>query len=143
VVTADEREGDLRRILNFGHTVGHALEAETRYERLLHGEAVAFGMRAATMLAERTGRLSGRDARAINSLVSRYGPIPPLDGIEPERLVARLRSDKKTIQGKVHFVLPVKIGAVEVATGVPDDAVLESIGAALEQVATEHPVSRT
>jgi 3-dehydroquinate synthase len=143
VVTADEREGDLRRILNFGHTVGHALEAETRYERLLHGEAVAFGMRAATMLAERTGRLSGRDARAINSLVSRYGPIPPLDGIEPERLVARLRSDKKTIQGKVHFVLPVKIGAVEVATGVPDDAVLESIGAALEQVAREHPVSRT
>ena len=47
VVSADEREGDLRRILNFGHTVGHALEAETRYERFLHGEAVAFGMRAA------------------------------------------------------------------------------------------------
>ena len=53
VVTADEREGDLRRILNFGHTVGHALEAETQYERFLHGEAVAFGMHAATALAER------------------------------------------------------------------------------------------
>src|SRR5579864_7786034 len=82
VVTADEREGDLRRILNFGHTVGHALEAETRYERLLHGEAVAFGMRAATILAERTGRLSGRDADAINTVVSKYGPIPELSGIE-------------------------------------------------------------
>src|SRR5208337_3761656 len=58
VVSADEREGDLRRILNFGHTVGHALEAETQYSRFLHGEAVAFGMRAATTLAERTGDLN-------------------------------------------------------------------------------------
>src|SRR6202161_4010600 len=58
VVSADEREGDLRRILNFGHTFGHALEAETKYERLLHGEAVAFGMQAATLLAERIGRLA-------------------------------------------------------------------------------------
>jgi 3-dehydroquinate synthase len=143
VVTADEREGDLRRILNFGHTVGHALEAETRYQRLLHGEAVAFGMRAATILAERTGRLSGGDASAIHRVVSEYGPIPPLDGIEPGKLAARLRSDKKTIQGKVHFVLPVKIGAVEVVTGVRDSAVLESIEAALEQVAREPAVSRT
>ena len=63
VVTADEREGDLRRILNFGHTVGHALEAETHYERFLHGEAVAFGMRAATALAERTGDLAARRPR--------------------------------------------------------------------------------
>jgi 3-dehydroquinate synthase len=146
VVSADEREGDLRRILNFGHTIGHALEAETRYKRLLHGEAVAFGMHAATLLAQRTGRLNSSDASAINRVVSGYGPIPPLDGIEPQRLAARLRSDKKTIQGKVHFVLPVKIGAVEVVTGVPEGVVLESIGAALEQVAREHvadPVSRT
>src|SRR5579871_6215062 len=76
VVTADEREGDLRRILNFGHTVGHALEAETRYERLLHGEAVAFGMHAATALAERTGKLNGADASAIHRVVLEYGPIP-------------------------------------------------------------------
>ena len=55
VVSADEREGDLRRILNFGHTFGHALEAETAYARFLHGEAVAFGMRAAAHLAEITG----------------------------------------------------------------------------------------
>jgi 3-dehydroquinate synthase len=146
VVSADEREGDLRRILNLGHTIGHALEAETRYERLLHGEAVAFGIHAATILAQRTGRLNSSDASAINRVVSEYGPIPPLDGIEPQRLAARLRSDKKTIQGKVHFVLPVKIGAVEVVAGVPESVVLESIGAALEQVSRAHapdPVSRT
>ena len=67
VVTADEREGDLRRILNFGHTFGHALEAETKYERLLHGEAVAWGMQAATLLAERTGHLPAADASAIQT----------------------------------------------------------------------------
>lgn len=142
VVTADEREGDLRRILNFGHTVGHALEAETRYERLLHGEAVAFGMHAATILAERTGYLSSRDAAAINRVIADYGPIPSLDGIEPQRLAARLRSDKKTIQGQVHFVLPVKIGVVNVVTSVADAVVLESIGAALDLVARETPAAR-
>src|SRR6202012_1829342 len=67
VVSVDEREGDLRRILNFGHTVGHALESETQYSRFLHGEAVAFGMRAATVLAERTGRLASSDAGSIHT----------------------------------------------------------------------------
>ncbi|MGH9646295.1 MAG: 3-dehydroquinate synthase, partial [Bryobacteraceae bacterium] len=65
VVTADEREGDLRRILNFGHTVGHALEADTQYQRFLHGEAVAFGMHAATALAERVVQLAPPEAARI------------------------------------------------------------------------------
>jgi 3-dehydroquinate synthase len=133
VVTADEREGDLRRILNFGHTFGHALEAETRYERLLHGEAVAFGMHAATELAERTGRLAHADAAAIHRVLSRYGPIPALDGIEAPRLAARLRSDKKTVQGKVHFVLPGRIGEVEIVADINDRLVLEAIQTALHQ----------
>jgi 3-dehydroquinate synthase len=131
VVTADEREGNLRRILNFGHTFGHALEAETRYERFLHGEAVAWGMRAATLLAEKTGRLDAPEAASIQSVVTKYGPIPAVDGIQAGHLAARLRSDKKTIQGQVHFVLPVKIGEVAVVSGVADDVVLESIQAAL------------
>ncbi len=131
VVTADEREGDLRRILNFGHTFGHALEAETRYERFLHGEAIAWGMRAATILAEKTGRLDASEAASIHGVIAKYGPIPGLDGIEPTHLAARLRSDKKTIQGTVHFVLPVKIGDVAIASGVDDGLVLESIQAAL------------
>src|SRR6266481_1507557 len=73
VVSADEREGDLRRILNFGHTIGHALEAETEYSRFLHGEAVAFGMRAATALAERTGDLASGDRALIDRVIARYG----------------------------------------------------------------------
>jgi 3-dehydroquinate synthase len=131
VVSADEREGDLRRILNFGHTIGHALEAETQYSRFLHGEAVAFGMRAATALAERTGHLAASDAQAIQSVIARYGPIPPLDGVTAQRLIGRLAADKKTVHGKVHFVLPVKIGGVKIVSGVDDHIVLESIEAVL------------
>ena len=131
VVTADEREGDLRRILNFGHTFGHALEAETRYQRFLHGEAVAWGMRVATVLSEKTGRLGAPEAASIHSVVAKYGSIPSLDGMESGRLAARLSSDKKTVQGQVHFVLPTRIGDVTVVSGVDDGLVLESIQAAL------------
>ena len=131
VVTADEREGGLRRILNFGHTVGHALEAETRYERFLHGEAVAFGMHVATALAETVVKLPVDEAARIHMVVRKYGPIPPLDGITPESLFARLAADKKTVQGKVHFVLPTQIGAVKIVSGVDDRAVLQAIEAVL------------
>ncbi len=133
VVTADEREGDLRRILNFGHTFGHSLEAETKYERFLHGEAVAWGMHAATYLAEKLGKVSSGDAKAIHTVVSKYGPIPAMDGIAADRLARRLKSDKKTVQGKVHFVLPVKIGEVAIVSGVDDALVMESIQLALQQ----------
>lgn len=133
VVTADERESDLRRILNFGHTVGHALEAETRYQRFLHGEAVAFGMHAATKLAEMTGTLGAQDAASIHEVVRRYGPIPPLDGISAPNLVARLGSDKKTVQGRVHFVLPTRIGDVTIVSGIDRAVIREAIEAVLSE----------
>jgi len=131
VVSADEREGGLRRILNFGHTFGHALEAETDYVRFLHGEAVAFGMRAAVYLAQSTGHLSAEDSVDILEAIGLYGPIPPLGGISAERLLARLASDKKTIQGRVHFVLPQRIGEVTVVSGITDELALAAIQAAL------------
>ena len=132
VVSADEREGDLRRILNFGHTFGHALEAETGYTRFLHGEAVAWGMRAAVYLGEMTGHVSAEDSLEILDTVQLYGPVPPVDGIPAGRLLARLVHDKKTIQGRVHFVLPVRIGEVVVVTDVDDKLVLEAIRSALQ-----------
>lgn len=110
VVSADEREGDLRRILNFGHTLGHALEAETGYARLLHGEAVAFGMRVAAALSHQTGLLAAPECSEIQEVLGRYGPIPSLAGVRAESLLARLGSDKKTLGGKVHFVLADRIG---------------------------------
>src|SRR3984885_9423347 len=129
VVSADEREGGLRRILNFGHTVGHALEAETQYSRFLHGEAVAIGMRVATVLSERVTDL--KDGADIDRVIVNYGPIPSLNGISASNLTKRLVSDKKTIQGNVHFVLPTKIGEVTVVSGIDDRVVLESIQAVL------------
>jgi 3-dehydroquinate synthase len=131
VVSADEREGDLRRILNFGHTIGHALEAETAYKHFLHGEAVAFGMRAATYLAHLCGHLESEDATEILDAIARYGPIPSLDGIRAQSLAARLSSDKKTIHGNVHFVLPVRVGEVKVVSGVAEKLVVEAIWSAL------------
>jgi 3-dehydroquinate synthase len=131
VVSADERESGLRRILNFGHTFGHALEAETAYARFLHGEAVGFGMRAAAHLARSLGEAADSDAAGILDAVDRYGPLPSLRGIPAERIAARLVSDKKTIQGKVHFVLPRRIGEVAIVSGVDDGAVLAAIRSAL------------
>jgi 3-dehydroquinate synthase len=133
VVTADEREGDLRRILNFGHTIGHAIEAETAYVRLLHGEAVAWGMLAATKLAELTGTLKGTDADRIARLIVSYGPLPAISDLHPERLLARLASDKKTMQGKVHFVLPTAIGAVKVLSGIDPALIRQAAAEALRK----------
>lgn len=131
VVSSDEREGDVRRILNFGHTFGHALEAETQYKRFLHGEAVAWGMRAAVYLGERTGHCSAEDSVEMLELIDAYGPIPPVNGVPAENLIARLVHDKKTIQGKVHFVLPVRIGEVKVVAGVEPKLVEDAVRSAL------------
>jgi 3-dehydroquinate synthase len=127
VVTADEKEGDLRRILNFGHTIGHALEAETRYERLLHGEAVAFGMKAATLLAHLTGHLSEENTRRIVNAVDSYGAIPSLDGVTAGALLGRLGSDKKTVHGNVHFVLPTAIGETKIVSGIDPALIRQAI----------------
>jgi len=131
VVSSDEREGDQRRILNFGHTFGHALEAETTYTRFLHGEAVAWGMRAAIYLGQTTGYVSAEDAVDMLQQIEDYGPVPALDGIPAQNLFARLVHDKKTVQGKVHFVLPVRIGEVTVVSGIDDKLVLAAIRSAL------------
>ncbi len=133
VVTADEREGDLRRILNFGHTIGHALEAETQYKYFLHGEAVAFGMKAATRLAELEGVLAPPVAAEILASIDLYGPIPAMpDYVTAEALVGRTGADKKTIQGKVHFVLPDRIGSVVIKSGISPEVVRTAVEAALK-----------
>jgi 3-dehydroquinate synthase len=131
VVSQDEKEGDLRRILNFGHTFGHALEAETEYKRFLHGEAVAWGMKAAIYLSRFEDLVDEREAREMLGCVEAYGPIPAVDGISANRLAARMASDKKTVRGEIHFVLAEGIGRVKVVCGVLDGRVLAAIDAAL------------
>ena len=132
VVSADEREGGLRKILNYGHTIGHAFEAETQYKRFLHGEAVALGMKGAAHLGTLAGKCSPAVCEEILDVVNRYGPLPPLDGIPVDNLLGRLVKDKKTIQGTVHFVLATSIGATEVVSGLPTELVREAIASSFE-----------
>ena len=113
VVSRDERESGLREILNFGHTFAHAFETATRYRKYLHGEAVGWGMIAASRLAGRMGLLAEENAVRIERLVRRVGPLPALPATKPSRLVEIMHSDKKTRGGKLRFVLSPKIGSAE------------------------------
>ncbi len=135
VVEQDEREGGLRRILNYGHTLGHALEAETQYSRLLHGEAVAWGMIAAGRLGEALGMFPAVERERVERLILDYGPLPSLDGIDAAQVAPRVSGDKKTIGGKTHFVLPTEIGKVQVVVDPPSEQVLAAARAALEVAA--------
>ncbi len=119
VVGADERESGLRQILNFGHTLGHALEAATKYRRFLHGEAIGWGMIAATMMALGVGRLSESEAGRIIQLVVRIGPLPSLGNIRASQLRPILAGDKKARGGRVLWVLPRRIGKTEWGIQVP------------------------
>lgn len=126
VVSADEREGGLRQVLNLGHTIGHALEAETRYTQLLHGEAVAWGMIAATHIALCTGKLDSVTAGRITSAILGFGRLPHMK-VQTMGVVKRLHADKKTRQGVVHFILPREIGRVEIVSDVPGAIVRSAV----------------
>lgn len=126
VVSVDEKENGLRRVLNFGHTIGHALEAETGYRTLLHGEAVAWGMVAAARIAASVGKLDERDAARIRQVTREVGRLPKLN-VRGTSVARRLHSDKKTRNGRVHFVLPTEIGKVEVVNDVPERVVLAAV----------------
>ncbi len=124
VVGKDERESGLRQILNFGHTIGHALESLTHYRRFLHGEAVAWGMLAAAQIAVATNRLRPEDSWRIARLLARCGELPALPAVSPARLLRAIAGDKKSRGGKVGWVLPRKIGEVEFGARVPDRIVV-------------------
>ena len=126
VVSSDEREGGLRRVLNFGHTIGHALETETSYRQFLHGEAVAWGMIAATRIAAVMNKIDQAAASQIIDAVMSLGSLPRVE-VRSRNIVQCLQADKKTRDGAVHFVLPQKIGKVEIVNNVPEDAVIQAL----------------
>jgi len=126
VVSADERENGVRRNLNFGHTIGHALEAETGYRQFLHGEAVAWGMVAALHIAQAVGTMKRADADRVTTAILSLGKLPRVNA-SAKRVAARLDSDKKARGGKVHFILPTKIGAVEVVDNIPESIALQAV----------------
>jgi 3-dehydroquinate synthase len=120
VVSADERESGLRRILNFGHTAGHGLEAVTRYRRYRHGEAVAYGMLVAAQLSVARGLLAEHDRRALADLVASLGPLPPVGDISIDRMMEAMAHDKKVVAGRLHFVLATSIGATAIVDDVTE-----------------------
>jgi len=129
VVSRDEHEQTgLRAILNYGHTFGHAYENAIGYGTLLHGEAVAIGMTDAAELALRLGRIPAELARRQNALLTALhlpvrlpsGPKP-----SPEQLVALMARDKKTLHGRLRFILSKQLGEVELVEGIEPSVVLE------------------
>lgn len=123
IVESDEREKGLRKVLNFGHTVGHALEAITSYRRFLHGEAVAYGMCAASRIAERIGILSARDRQTIEAGIASIGRLPRANTLAPSDIISAMHRDKKVEGGRTAFVLPLEIGQVVIRSDVPSQVV--------------------
>lgn len=121
IVNDDREERGMRELLNLGHTFGHALERASHY-RITHGAGVSIGLRAAGLLALRTGRFSREDHLRVLALLALLR-MPLTSRVDPERVFAAMRSDKKKRRGRLRFVLPRAIGDVEYGVGVPDAAV--------------------
>jgi 3-dehydroquinate synthase len=119
VVGKDEREGGLRQVLNFGHTLGHALEAATDYRRFLHGEAIAWGMIAAALLGVVMDRMNEAEADRMIRLIASVGPLPLLRGVRAAELRSIIAADKKSREGRVRWVMTPKIGKAQAGIEVP------------------------
>ena len=121
VVGKDEFDNkDLRAILNFGHTIGHAVEAAAGYSRsVAHGRAVAYGMLKAGLIALRLGILKKADFDRINALVRKVASVPKIKGVQPKAVLSALLYDKKFVRGVNKFILPKKIGRVRIVENIP------------------------
>ncbi len=128
IVSRDERERNLRAILNFGHTVGHALEHAGNYRLLRHGEAILLGMVAETFAALRLGLITPMAAGRIENAVLSI-PLPSLRGVKfsPSKLLSTMRVDKKVSDGKIRLVLPTSIGKATLAIPVDENIILDSL----------------
>jgi 3-dehydroquinate synthase len=133
VVSQDEKESGLRMILNFGHTIGHAIEAATNYRKLLHGEAVAWGSIAALHLSRNRGRITQPQFDRMAACILRYGPVPPFKA-DPQKLVALTYGDKKKRSGRRAFVLATGIGTTEIAYDVTDEELLTATRATFAEM---------
>ena len=128
VVSADEREAGLRRILNFGHTLAHAVEEETHYQTYRHGEAVAIGMTGAALISHELGKTTAANVERLERLIKRFGMITTCAGLDADKLYAVTFRDKKTVGGVVNWVLMRDFGDVEICSDVPAQIVKKIFG---------------
>ncbi|GAA7609940.1 3-dehydroquinate synthase [Helicobacter pylori] len=125
VIMQDEKEQNIRAGLNYGHTFGHAIEKETDYERFLHGEAIAIGMRMANDLALSLGMLTLKEYERIENLLKKFGLIFHYKITDIQKFYERLFLDKKSENKTIKFILPKGIGAFEVASHIPKETILK------------------
>jgi 3-dehydroquinate synthase len=128
VVEKDEHEeSGLRAILNFGHTYGHAFESLSGYGKMLHGEAVSIGMVCAARLAERLGRVDARFTARLRNLLEALGLPVAVPALDHEQIAESMMHDKKVQHGKLHFVLPTRMGHVELVSGIETGDILAAL----------------
>lgn len=127
VVQKDEKEAGIRAGLNYGHTFGHAIENLTHYTKFLHGEAVAMGMRIANALALKLGNLSHKEAKRIDSILSKFGLDFDYKITNVEEFYEKLFLDKKSKGGKITLVLPRGIGGVDIRDDIHRELILETL----------------
>jgi 3-dehydroquinate synthase len=127
VVKLDERESGPRRMLNYGHTAGHALEAVTKYKRFRHGEAIAYGMLVAAEIAVARGVMPDVDRRALAQIIIKLGPLPPVGDLSTREVLDAVRHDKKVVNGTLHYVLCTGIGTWTTVTDVAEDELAKAL----------------
>ncbi len=127
IVSEDERESGRRTLLNYGHTIGHAIEAVTGYQAYLHGEAVAIGMRAAGIISTELGLLPPAELERQQALIRRFGLPETAPGLDPRAIFDATLLDKKLRAGSIRWVLLERIGRAVVRQGVPDALVQHAI----------------
>jgi 3-dehydroquinate synthase len=126
VVSQDERESGLRAILNFGHTIGHAIETVTNYRKYLHGEAVAIGMVAEALLSDKMSLLETEEAEMIKEVVASYGlPTSTGGSVEPSQMLKAMSLDKKAKGGRIRIILPQRIGRVRIEESIEVEKLTE------------------
>ena len=126
VVVEDEREGGKRRILNFGHTIGHALETHFGFETLRHGEAVAYGMLAAGKLSNEDGRLDIEDFELLQTTIKKL-PLPKLPEFDAENILKIMQRDKKVKDRKINFVLLEAIGKTVIVDSIEKESIIKAM----------------
>lgn len=126
VISIDERESDLRRILNFGHTLGHGLEAATHFELLKHGEAVGYGMIAATLLSQRAGLIDQVSCDRIVETILAIGSLPSVKEVSFKEIQGAITLDKKRLEDQTVFVLLQGIGRTLIRSGIENE-ILEEV----------------
>jgi 3-dehydroquinate synthase len=131
VVSRDERESQLRMVLNFGHTFGHALEAATGYARYTHGEAVGHGMIMATQLAAKLKKIEPAEAQSIQEVIAGVSHMPSVHDLDWRRVLDHMSSDKKVVRQQLRFIIPRRTGQVEVLQNPPLDVVREVVASYL------------